>query len=111
MEEQARRLDGTRAKEHGTATLPPIDAALAIDHRRDAAGLVALDVVDEAGGADLGTGHHGLRQVSDVHAGLRAIATSLVACAAIHASLPDGSIGLREVARHDGGRCIAGPDA
>ena len=66
--------------------------------------------MDEAGRADLGTGHHGPRQVGHVHAGLGAVAATLVTRAASDAGLPDGGIGWRDVVRHDGGRCVAGSD-
>ena len=110
MKKKARRLDGTRAEEHGTAALPPIDTALAIDNRRDAAAPVALHLMDEAGRADLGTGHHGPGQVGHVHAGLGAVAATLVTRAASDASLPDRGIGWRDVVRHDGGGCVTGSD-
>ena len=111
MQQQAGRLDGAGAQEQGAAALLAVHAGLvAIDHRRDLAGQVALDAVHEARRADLGAVNDGLRQVRDVHAGLRPDPAALVAVAAVDAGLADCAVGLGGIAGQQGGRGGGSPD-
>ena len=111
MKQQARRLDRTRAKNHGPAALPLVRFTFAVDHGGHPAGRVALEAVDETRRPDLRARRDRAGQVGHVHARLGAVAAALMAGAAADASLSRGRAGCREIVRDDGGRRIGGEDA
>jgi hypothetical protein len=102
MQQQARRFDRSGAEVDGAAALLYVRAFMPIDDGRDTSLRVALEPVDEAVGANLGTGGQRLGDKRDVEAGLRAEDTALMAESAPHARLALGVARLR-VALGDGG--------
>ncbi|GJD59540.1 hypothetical protein IFDJLNFL_5469 [Methylobacterium dankookense] len=110
IEQEPRRLDGARAEIDRAAALPPVEAAAAVDHGRDAARAIPLQPVHHALRPDLGAVAHGVGQVGHVHAGLGAGAAALVAIAASDAGRAGRTVLLLEIPRdHRRGR-VGGAD-
>ena len=106
VQQQSRRLDAAGAHEQRCAPLPPVDAAVPVDDAGHPPIGVTFDPVDHALGTNLGTVGDRLGQIGGVHAGLRGIATALVAGTAVHAGLAQPAALLLPIARHDRCRCV-----